>query len=114
MLRLKLLTLLQSIIAELNEEKERAQRAEDRAKRADDRAKRADDSAKRAEERAKRAEAQLKVLEATLSKERKRRFDMMNAMNMGFTAEKLFSMTDLSREDLDKTIAAAEKALAVL
>ena len=29
-------------------------------------------------------------------------WDMMNAMNMGMTAEKLFSQTDLSKEDLDK------------
>ena len=29
-------------------------------------------------------------------------WDMMNAMNMGMTAEKLFSQTDLSKEDLDR------------
>ena len=30
-----------------------------------------------------------------------RKWDMANAMNMGLTAEKLFSMTELSRQDLD-------------
>ncbi|HKI47916.1 MAG TPA: acetyl-CoA C-acyltransferase, partial [Desulfobacteria bacterium] len=29
-------------------------------------------------------------------------WDMMNALNMGMTAEKLFSRTDFSKEDLDK------------
>ena len=31
-----------------------------------------------------------------------RKWDMLNAMNMGFTAEKLFAMTNLKREDLDR------------
>ena len=29
-------------------------------------------------------------------------WDMMTAMNMGLTAEKLFAQTDFTREDLDK------------